>query len=276
MRVLAAVGARGRRQHFAPAPRHGGRVVGLQLDAGDRARHVGLHHLAPARTGPAPRVRRIHPVEREDRAADVARVQVQGGGVVELRLPHDAHAEPLHARAVARTVLRLHDHHVAAVAAAALEQATRGGAGAVRRDHLEVGVADRHHRVAQAEHLDARIVERDLDAEHVTERLDGRLELARHQRDLTQTAWAILLRRPASLTPIRPSQGGDPTFHPGTVRRATVGGRPSGSQRRPRSALDPTSMIDRGRAMERGRHPRSPSAALIALTERAARPIDSS
>ena len=72
-----------------------------------------------------------------------------------------------------------------------------------------IGVADRHHRVAQAEHLDARIVEGDLDAEHVAERVDRRLELARHQRDLTQTHGAILLEvgqlnRDGPVAPIRP------------------------------------------------------------------------
>jgi len=52
-----------------------------------------------------------------------------------------------------------------------------------------------------------------------------------------------------------------PVFH----RDAAPDGRRWGGaraevERRPRSALDPISMIDRGRAMERGRHPRSPSA----------------
>src|SRR5205823_5306969 len=83
--------------------------------------------LAPG-AAPAPRFGRPRLVERDDGAADVAGVEVDGGDVVQRDLPHDADAERGEPLASGLEVLGLEDDHVAAVAAALLEEAAGGRA----------------------------------------------------------------------------------------------------------------------------------------------------
>jgi hypothetical protein len=90
-----------------------------------------------------------------------------------------------------RQVVALEDRHVAGVSAAFRDPALRGRVVAHRRDHLEEGLADRQHRVVQAEHRDARIAERTADAEHVAQRGDRSFEIGRRERDLTQPHAAL-------------------------------------------------------------------------------------
>ena len=62
-------------------------------------------------------------VDLEERAAGVGRVKLHVGEAVVVELADDADAELLDPRPAGRVVVALGDHHVAAVAAAALEVA---------------------------------------------------------------------------------------------------------------------------------------------------------
>ena len=63
---------------------------------------------------------------------------------------------------------------------------TRRGAVAHRGDDFHELVADRHHRVLEAERDDARVPEGRLDAEHGVEVLQHRFELVCNERDLAK------------------------------------------------------------------------------------------
>jgi len=112
-------------------------------------------------------------------------MEVDRRDVVERDLPHDAHAERGKPAAVRLEVGGLEDHHVAAVATALVEQAAGGGALLHGRDHLEKRPPDRHDGVLEAEGRNPRIPERDLDIEDSAKIGDHRLEVACHERYLT-------------------------------------------------------------------------------------------
>jgi hypothetical protein len=111
-------------------------------------------------------------------------VEVDGGDVVERHLPDDPHADGGEPTAVGGQIGRLEDHHVAAVAAALVEEPSRRRAVADRRDDLEELRADRHDGVLEPELADARIAEPDLETEDGAEVADDRLERARDEGDL--------------------------------------------------------------------------------------------
>jgi hypothetical protein len=86
-------------------------------------------------------------------------VEVRVADVVQVDPPDDAHAERGDAAAVVVEPIRLQHHHVAAVAAAPVEEATRGRRRGDRRHDLEERVADRHDGVDEPELPDARVAE---------------------------------------------------------------------------------------------------------------------
>ena len=163
-------------------------IVARERRAGDAATTSVRTLSLPVGSGPVPALGRIRRVEREDRAAGVARMQVDRRGVAGgVRvLEHDADLLARHALARVREVVGLHDHHVAGIAAALREQSRGRRVGLHGRHDFEEGVADREHRVREPEERDAGIAEADLEAEHGAEVVDGRLEVARDQRDLAQ------------------------------------------------------------------------------------------
>ena len=61
-------------------------------------------------------------IDRDDRPADVARMQVDRGNIIERRLPHDANPQRCEPLAICRQVVALQNHHVPAIALAALER----------------------------------------------------------------------------------------------------------------------------------------------------------
>ncbi len=78
------------------------------------------------------------------------------------------------------------DHHVAAVAAQALELTAGGRPLGDRRHDLDELCADGEDGVAQAEHRHARIVERDLQPEHPAEIGDDRVEIVGDESHLAE------------------------------------------------------------------------------------------
>jgi hypothetical protein len=147
------------------------------------------HVTLPLATCPVPALGWIRFVERKDRAADVARMEVDRRGMaVGVRvLEDDAHRFALHPLARRGEIVDLDDHHIARVAAAPREQSSGRSVVARGRDDLEEGVTGREHRIEESEHGDARIAEGDLEPEDRAEIGDGLVEVARQQRDLPQS-----------------------------------------------------------------------------------------
>src|SRR5262249_49630017 len=113
-----------------------------------------------------------------------ARMELQLVVFAVLNLVGDAHAHRLAASAARGEIRALGDDHVAAVSAAPLEIAARGGAVPHRRHHLEEAVADGEERVLEAVLAHARVAIADLEAERLAEVLHDGRELASHQADL--------------------------------------------------------------------------------------------
>jgi L-lactate dehydrogenase len=176
----------------------GGIRIG-DLGGDDLAGVAGVAQPRPVGAGPTPGGGRPRLVERQQRAAGVARVQMHAADVVELGAPHDAYAEGVDAPAVARVVVTLDHQHVAAVAAAAGAVTGSGRVLAQRRDDLDEGVADRQDGVVEIEELDARIAVRDLDLEDVAELADDRFEVGGDEDDLAQS------HGPSSITSAAPN-----------------------------------------------------------------------
>ena len=98
--------------------------------------------------------------------------------VVQVRLPHHAHAEPLHVASRIGEVGGLEDRHVAGVAAAPVDPAAGCGIGLHRRDELEEGVAEWQHSILEAEHPHSAVVERFAEAQYAPELAERRLEVS--------------------------------------------------------------------------------------------------
>jgi hypothetical protein len=113
-------------------------------------------------------------------------VQVVVADVVEVEAPDGADAERAHPLARGLQVVELEHDHVAAVAAAALEVPAGGRPVLLRRDDLDERVAERHHRVAQAEVRDAGIVERVAEAELLAQRARDGVEVTGDEDGLTE------------------------------------------------------------------------------------------
>ena len=111
---------------------------------------------------------------------------MHGRDVVERHLEHDADGELGEPPPRGGEIVDLHDHHVAAVAAAALEEAAGRRVAGDRRHDLEKRVADGHDGVPQPERRDVRIAKRHLDAEDGGAVGDDGIEIARHERDLPE------------------------------------------------------------------------------------------
>jgi hypothetical protein len=67
------------------------------------------------------------------------------------------------------------------------EIARRGCFRIDRRDDLEKGVADRHHRVSQAELFHPGIIESKVDTQNRAKVIDYRVEVAGHNNELTNS-----------------------------------------------------------------------------------------
>ena len=92
-------------------------------------------------------------------------------------LGHRAYAEAGHAGALGHRIVDLQDDHVAAVAVAAVEVASRGRALLEGRDDLEEVVAGGTDHVDEAPLGDAGIAIGHVDAEDVAELLAGAFEI---------------------------------------------------------------------------------------------------
>src|SRR5262249_50072713 len=100
--------------------------------------------------------------------------------VAVLNLVRDAHAHRFAARAPGAQVGALGDHHVATIAAAPIEKATRGGAVAHRRYHLEESVTDGKERVLEPVLAHAGVAVAHLKAKDLVDGVDHGGELAGH------------------------------------------------------------------------------------------------
>ena len=137
------------RQRPPTAAGSGTAIVALCKPAGRRA---------PASRGrPSARRSGARLAQRDDRAAHVGWVQMDLGHVLELHCEHLPHSELASPLARRRQVGDLEHQHVAAIAAAALDQAPGRGVRPLGRHDLQEGVPEREHGVAQAEVADARI-----------------------------------------------------------------------------------------------------------------------
>src|SRR5215813_9270790 len=124
------------------------------------------------------------PAEGQHGRPHVAGMELELVILAVLDLVGNAHAHRLAARAPWREVGALGDDHVAAVAAAPIEKAPRGGAVTHRRYHLEESVADGKERVLEPVLAHARVPVAHLEAEHLTEGVHDGRELAGDQTDL--------------------------------------------------------------------------------------------
>ena len=120
-------------------------------------------------------------------------MQVRARDVRQVDAPDDAHALLLGARARGVEVLEIEQHHVAAVAAVALQIAPRRRVRPRRRDDLQEAVAEREHGVAQAELRHARVAKGLVQPERVAQlALDG-VEIGGDEHGLAQAdAWRWL------------------------------------------------------------------------------------
>src|SRR5262249_12474921 len=127
------------------------------------------------------------PAEGEHGSAHVAGMELQLVVVAVLDLVGDAHAERLAASPARGEIRALGYDHVAAVAAAPVEIAPRGGAVPHWRHHLEEAVADWEQRVLEPVLAYTRIAIAHLEAKHLVEGVHDRSELVGHQTDLPHT-----------------------------------------------------------------------------------------
>ena len=115
------------------------------------------------------------------------------GAALEVGLLDDTSVGRGDARAGLADVWNLQDDHVAAVAAALLQQPPSRGACLLRRDDLEEGLAHREHRILQAELADARIVVGVVEAEDSTDVGLRCGKILTHQGDLSKAHWMVEL-----------------------------------------------------------------------------------
>ncbi len=101
---------------LGPSPPHRGRVGGADRDAGDRADDPVAVVGAPGRAAPRPLAAPGGLVDRHQRTADVAWVQVPGPDRREIDGPDDAYAGGLHVLDAGVEIVDLVDRHVPAVA----------------------------------------------------------------------------------------------------------------------------------------------------------------
>src|SRR5258708_39499112 len=97
-----------------------------------------------------------------------------------------AHAQSHHALALDDGVRHLDDHHVAAIALAALDVATGRRTVAGRRDDLEEVMSRRADHVRQAPFGDAGVAVGHVDAERVTQLLARALEVLAYEHALPE------------------------------------------------------------------------------------------
>ena len=113
------------------------------------------------------------------------------GNILEGMIEDDLHAEVFHAVALARQAevvsIDLDDHHVPAVASAALQKPACRRALLLGRDHFEKGVADGQHRVDEPEAAHPRVLETVPQAEHLLEMRDQRGEIPCDEGELSDS-----------------------------------------------------------------------------------------
>src|SRR5262245_6213461 len=124
------------------------------------------------------------PAEGQHGRPHVAGMELELLILTVLDLVGDAHAQRLAARAPRCEVGTLGDDHVAAIAAAPIEKAPRGGAVPHWRHHLEEAVTDGKKRVLEPVLAHARVAVAHLEAEDLAEGVDDGGELPDHQTDL--------------------------------------------------------------------------------------------
>ncbi len=99
--------------------------------------------------------------------------------------PDFSNAKIEHAAPVCNRIVRLQDHHIARIAAAALQVARRRRVLLHRLHDFQEFAANGKDRVDQTEHADGRIAIGHFEAQNVLEHGDMGLEVLRDQRDLT-------------------------------------------------------------------------------------------
>ncbi|MGC4243512.1 MAG: hypothetical protein QM686_14785 [Herbaspirillum sp.] len=175
------------------------RILGLDDGGGDPADLVRATGVLPVRAGGLPgTVRHVLAtellVDLQERAARVGGVQLEDVVLLAIVGHREAHAQLVAEAGLAgRVLVALQDDHVAAVALAPVEVAARGGVLLDRGDDLDELVADRHDGVVEAEHVDARIVEGDVDAELGLELVDDAVTVAGDEGDLAEAEHAVML-----------------------------------------------------------------------------------
>ena len=186
--------------HLRPASGHRRRIAALQLGGGHGADEL----LAPrllrvlARAGGVPgavgRVAVAVPAQLGDRAGHILGMQLDAVGLVVGRVQHQSDAERGDVLAASGDVVALHDHHVAAVAAASLDVASTGCAWLEGRDDLQESVADGHQEVVQPKPREAGIAVADFESEYAAQMRLNVVEVLRDEADLTHTQHVGLLR----------------------------------------------------------------------------------
>ena len=130
------------------------------------------------------------PIQLEEGAARISGMELHALEPVNVAFPRDPDAEfagPCPTRLLRGAAVALADHHVTAVAVAALQEAPRRGAVPHRRDDFQKIRPDRKQGILQAEDPDSFVDETDLEAENGLQILGDRRQFLGHETDLPQT-----------------------------------------------------------------------------------------
>ena len=128
----------------------------------------------------------LGPVDFEQGTAGVARMQLQALIAADRQRRRHPHADRVDMRAPAAKIVGIGDHHIAAIALAAIQIAFGRGAGLCGGHHLDERGADRQQGVVQPEHADIGVVMTDLDIEDGDQIRDHGVKLAGDQTELPE------------------------------------------------------------------------------------------
>jgi hypothetical protein len=137
----------------------------LHCHADNIGDNAGCDVVAPVGSGPAPVIPLVGLVDRQNRSADVLRVQVYASDARPGRGENDSYIVGFNTRSHRIEIVDLENNHVPAIAFAFVELTAGGCASPHRGDHLENLVSNRKERVFETEHPDVGVSVAQLYAE---------------------------------------------------------------------------------------------------------------
>lgn len=126
--------------------------------------------------------------------------------VIKVTSPNDAHPSALCMIDATIEVIDFEQHHVAAVSASTLKEATGSRSLGVRRYDFDELVAHDHQRIDQTELSDPWVVEADAQAERLAEVVNHGVEVVCNQRHLSQSDHLLMV--PIGFASLRSGRAG--------------------------------------------------------------------